>query len=190
MGLKKSAEPTVEPVSLTDMKLHLRVDISDDDDLITSLIKAARGYAEDFTNRTFITSTYELTLDSFVNPIYIPRPKLQSITSIVYTDTDGSSQTLSASSYTVDTASLIGRVVPVWGESYPSTRDTINAVVITYKAGYGDAATNVPEGIIAAIKLLVGHWYENRETVALGTMSKVPMTVESLLWMFRVYEVV
>ena len=62
----------------------------------------------------------------------------------------------------------------------------INGVKITFTAGYGDAAGDVPEPLRQALLLLVAHWYERREPVVLGeTAIQVPETVQSLLLPYR-----
>lgn len=175
--------PTVEPVTLAEAKLHLRVDHADEDSHIRSLIIAAREHAQNATSRAFVGQTWRLSMDCFPDVIRTPRPPLTSVTSIAYTDTAGASQTLSASAYTVDTYSEPGRIVPAFGQSWPATRDIPNAVIVTYVAGYGaGAAADVPQPIRQAILLLVGHWYANREGVLTGTISKeIEFAVSALL---------
>jgi len=63
MGLKQTVAPALEPVSLTEAKLHLRIDTTAEDVLISSLIKAARQYCENYQRRAYITQTWELWLD-------------------------------------------------------------------------------------------------------------------------------
>lgn len=82
MRLKLTVQPTVEPVSLEEAKLHLRVDSADDNVLISSLIKTARELAEQETHRVFITQTWRMYLDQAPSVIEIPKPPLQSIVSI------------------------------------------------------------------------------------------------------------
>lgn len=65
MGIRCIERPVEEPVSLAEAKLHLRVDFTDDDALITSLIAAARMAAENICRRAFVTQKWELTLDGF-----------------------------------------------------------------------------------------------------------------------------
>ena len=68
MSIKITTQPSVEPVTLAEAKLHLRVDIADDDTLITSLIAAARQQAENITRRALCTQSWVLVLDSFPSP--------------------------------------------------------------------------------------------------------------------------
>ena len=73
--LALSAAPATEPITLTEAKLWLKVDDSTDDDLITALIIAARQACEDYTHRSLITQTWQMTLDRFPNgcdPILLP----------------------------------------------------------------------------------------------------------------------
>lgn len=65
-------ESGAEPVSLEDAKLHLRIDSSDDDTLISSLITTARRWAEDYCDRTFVVSKYTMKMDSFFGAIGSP----------------------------------------------------------------------------------------------------------------------
>ena len=174
------------PVSLADMKLHLKIDsgMTADDTLITTLISAATTYCEEFQHRAYITQTRIDYYDRFPLFFHVPYPPLISVTSIIYIDTNGDEQTLNADQYRVDIGNQPGRVTEAYNVTWPDTRDITNAVVLTYSAGYGAAAA-VPDTIKAAIKLLVGHWYEHRESVSDITVMELPMAVESLLWFER-----
>jgi len=173
------------PVDLTEMKLHLRVDSSDDDTLITQLMLAATNWAEMYQVRTYITRTRYMYLDSFPLIIQPPYSPLSSVTSIQYYDIAGDLQTLSSSYYRVDTVSQPGRITEAYGYSWPSTRDMTNAVIVTYESGYGEAS-DVPEEIKAAIKMIVGHLYQNREAVSELSFSQVPLGVKALLGMQKI----
>jgi len=190
MALKLIASPAIEPVSLDEAKSHLRVDGTDDDNLITSLIAAARRWCEKFQRRAYITQTWELWLDSWPekNYIIIPRPPLQDVSSVKYYGTDDSEYTFDQANYFVDTKSEPGRVVLGYKKNWPSvTLRPANGVVVTFTAGYGDNAEKVPEEVKQAMKLLIGHWYEHREAVLAGIISKeIEFAVRSLLWPDRV----
>ncbi len=173
--------PTEDPVSVLDARTHCRVTGVHDDALLSSLVKAATEHAETFTERRFVTQTWEVKLDCFPDEIFLPYPPLSSVVEIRYIDTDGVEQTLSSSVYTVDTDSTPGRVYLAYDQSWPTIRSQPHAVTVKFIAGYGGASA-VPHTIKAAIKLLVGHLYENREAVALDASAVVlPMAVESLL---------
>uniref|UniRef100_A0A6M3J9F2 Putative head-tail connector n=1 Tax=viral metagenome TaxID=1070528 RepID=A0A6M3J9F2_9ZZZZ len=152
------------------------------DPYLTVMVKAARQMCESATSRALITQTLDLTLDRFpssTEPIRVPRLPLVSA-AITYTDEDGASQTWTAGLYSVDTSA--GRILPAYGEVYPSTRTGIlNAVTVRFVAGYGATSASVPSAILSAMKLLIGHWYEHRESTAAGNLNVVPQAVDALL---------
>ncbi|MGB9845891.1 MAG: head-tail connector protein [Desulfotomaculales bacterium] len=138
-GLVLITPPATEPVSLAEAKQHLRVDITDDDNLITALITAAREYCEGFQNRAYITQTWQLWLDAWPegSEIRIPRPPLQSVSDIKYYGTDDTEYIFDAANYFVDAKSEPGRVVLKYGKSWPTImlRPT-NGICVTFIAGY------------------------------------------------------
>jgi len=190
--------PAEEPVSLEAAKLHLRNPPDLEDDLVAELIVAARRMCEGWLRRTFITSTWELTLDGFPGCRYygddlrslerdavgtrygiqLPNPPLISVTSIKYVAGDGTTQTVDPSRYQVETGTP-GRVVPIAGSSWPTTRRQPGAVTIRFVAGYGDAA-DVPASIKIAMKLYLTSLYENRgeDDVPLPRAAERVMTAE------------
>lgn len=174
------------PVTLANIKLHLKIETAetDDDTLITTLISAATTVCQEFQHRSYVTQTRILYFDRFPLMFSVPYPPLISVTSIQYVDTDGDTQPLDTDQYRVDIGNQPGRITEAYNVSWPATRDITNAVVLTYSAGYGTAA-EVPDVIKAAIKLLVGHWYEHRESVSDIPLHVVPQAVENLLWMER-----
>jgi uncharacterized phiE125 gp8 family phage protein len=187
MQHKLITSPIQEPLTLTEVKLHLRIDSEDEDFLLASLISAAREHCENFTGRQFITATYEQYLNYFPREIVLPKSPLQTITSIKYTDENGILQTLAASYYSVIDLNP-GRITLAYGQQWPSTRCDYNTVIVKYVAGYGSNPNNVPASIREAMKLLIGNWYENRESVVVGTIvTKLPDAVEALLWANRMF---
>jgi len=173
------------PVTLDEAKIHLRVVTTAEDQYITGLCLAATAWAEKFQNRTFVTRTRTMVLDKFPAVIRPPDPPLVSVTSIVYIDLNGASQTLDAANYRVDAVTEPGRITVAYDLSWPDTRAVTNAVTITYEAGYGNAA-RVPDDVKHAIKLMLTHFYENRVPVSDVKMEIVPLAVQNLLWMDRI----
>jgi uncharacterized phiE125 gp8 family phage protein len=117
----------------------------------------------------------------------LPLCPLQSVDSIQYTDTGGGISTMAVTDYKVDSVSEPARILPAYGKAWPTTRQEINAVQITFTAGYGLAAA-VPQGIKAWMLLRIGSMYQHREEQALlerATLSPQPF-VDRLLDPFRV----
>jgi uncharacterized phiE125 gp8 family phage protein len=195
MALRLETAPAIEPITLADLKNDIKVDsdLEFDDLLIGSLLTAARKWVENTARRALVTQSWALWLDDWPADdwIAVPRPPIQSVDSIKYYDNSDNEYTLSSSVYQVDTISEPGRVVLRSGQAWPSSIELrpANAVAVNFTAGYGGDETAIPEEYKQAIRLLVGHWYENRGAVAsTGAVPKeVPFGVMALLWQDRVF---
>jgi uncharacterized phiE125 gp8 family phage protein len=199
MGLTLITAPTIEPISLTEAKAHLRVTHTDDDTMIGLLIRAARQWIEGpygFLGRALVQQTWRLTLDEFpaTGDIKIPLPPLRSVVSVLYDDSGGVEQLLPPTSYFVDTASDPGWLVKVTNATWPTTLDAINTVRIDFIAGYAptadsppDLTANIPFNIKAALLLVLGNLYENREATVATTIDTLPLGVDPLLRQFKVH---
>jgi uncharacterized phiE125 gp8 family phage protein len=112
----------------------------------------------------------------------LPRPPLQSVISIQFVDgATGNVLVQDPSTYLVDTATRPGRIAPVPGSIWPIIKQQLNAVTISFQAGFGPGPASVPEPIRLAIKLLVAHWFETRHAVVDYNMAQVPLAVDALL---------
>jgi len=190
-GLRVITEPSVEPLSTADVKQHLNLAsaVTAHDTRIAAMISAARKWCEDYTNRSFITTTWELSMDRFPYQqlaMFLPRPPLQSVTFVKYIDLQGTEQTWANTNYTVSTGREPGRIACNYQVIFPYSRYQADAIKVQYVAGYGDAAVNVPAGLKQAMLLLIGHWFEHRESVAQGVWNEVPMATQSLLESYKV----
>ena len=178
-GLVLTTEPLIRPITREEVKEHLRIDATNtsEDPFIDSLILMATEYFQSRSWRQLITATFTQYFDDFPpNHFELDKPPLQSITTIKYQDINNVQQTLAISVFEVDTFSEVGRVVLADGESFPEVFDTINAVQVEYKAGFGDTRDNVPDLIKSTIKLIVAHFYENRDMVRVTTgVSEIPI---------------
>ncbi len=192
MAINVHTPPATEPVTLDEAKLHCRVDVDADNNLILALITVARQYCETFTGRAFITQeiNYDLPRWPRRRVIHLPRPPLIGVTSVTWWDREGNPQVLTAGTdYVVDVAPTFGRVLLPPDESWPNEPlYPVHPIRVDFEAGYGNAAA-VPEYLKAAIKLCVGSWYENREAVLpAGHIGKeLPLGAQALLWQERVF---
>lgn len=177
--------PTVEPLDLDDVKLQVRrTFVTDDDDFLERLcIPAARNEAERATDRQLMTATWDLVLDRFPCARYIelPKPPLQSVTSVTYVDENGDTQTFSEYLYTVDApvgpTCARGRIHLNYGEVWPTTRCEPNAVTVRFIAGYGDLSDDIPPELRRIMLADVGTMFEHRENLIVGqgyTVSEMP----------------
>ena len=188
-SVTRATGPAVEPLTVAEAKLHLRVDISDDDAYIGTLITAAREWVENYLDRTLITTQLILRAAEFpTEELELPRPPMvasgtATAVVITYTLADTTTATLSTALYRVDRTSTPGNVAPIINGTWPSdVIEDANAVAVTYWAGYGPTSASVPATIRHACLMLIGHWYERRSAVLTGTISKpLEFAVESLL---------
>ena len=169
-----------ESLSLTDLKNHLRISGTDDDDSLRDDIAAVRRYIETYLGQTLVTTTWVLKLDSFLDEIELSMGPIQSITSVEYVDTDGVTQTFSNIQYDSN-----GRLKPSYNNVWPDTRDQYDAVTITYIAGATHAG-NVEQDIKHAMKMLIGDYQNNKEDSLVG-VANTPLvnTAKNILNMYR-----
>lgn len=179
----------LEPVTLQQQKDWMRVTETEDDAQISLLITAAREYVEEFCGLRLMYTTETDYREQFDDEMELAKLPLSSVpaTGVVYIDTAGTTQTLSASVYDVDTVPKPGLIRLAYGQTWPSHRQVPKAITITYVAGYGAAADSVPGRAKTAIMMLAAHWYEHREAAVDGKApQEVPLAVQSLLWLLRV----
>jgi len=195
MALRLKTAPATEPVSLTEAKLFLRVDHTEEDALISDLISAAREMVENRILRALITQTWTLTLDFFpaarspdwwdgvrqasINSIdeggrtiVLPRPPLVSVTHLKTYGEDNVATTYSSDNYIVDLTSQPGRLVLENGQVWPADLRAARAIEVEFVAGYG-AASDVPKALKTAIMMILAKMYECRgEAVEMPTMAE------------------
>lgn len=189
MGSSLVTAPTAEPLTLAELRAHLRIDITDDDATVGVLLLAAREWVEGETKRRLMTQTWDFTWDrgwpcDLV--LRLPVAPVSAVTSVTYVDEAGATQTLSPTLYTAVLNTDYPHIVPAYDADWPSVRDVPNAVTVRAVCGYGDANSDAPQPLRQAIKLLVGHWHENREAIVTGTIATpLPFAVEALISPYR-----
>lgn len=190
--LTQTQAPSVEPLSLAEARNYLRLDsdFTQDDALISGLIRVARMYAESYCNRSLITQGWRLTLDAFPGPtlmgvpfgqtysipphaITLERGTVQNVSAITYLNA-GTWYTMDPTAYVADLSGNPARITPVFGQIWPViSTPQIGNVRVDYTAGYGDTAATVPDGIKNWMMIRIGTLYTNREAVAILSRGKV-----------------
>ena len=193
LSLVQTIPPTIEPISVLELKRFLRIDHADEDLDLPPLISAARDDIEQYLRRQLLPATWALSLDTWQEPIRLPRPPTLAVSSLTFYDTSGVLTTLDPSGYYVDLISQPARVCLAQGPPAPSVQSgRLNAITITYQAGYA-SSTHVPPAIRHAIKLICGDFWEHREA-RLDSGAGIPQvednpTLVRLLYKWRVIDV-
>ncbi len=188
MPLILNAGPAVEPVTLPDAKAHLRIDGSAEDTLIGSLIVTARLHIESVLALSLVTQSWSWFFDAWPSGVALTLPlrPVQSIAAVRLYDADGGTTTLAPDTYVLDGASAPARLVRQGAGVWPSAGRTANGIEIAFISGFGDAATDIPEPIRQAVRLLIAHWYEHRTPFEVGAgATPPPDMVEQLLAPYR-----
>lgn len=187
-GLVQRQPPAVEPLSLAEARLHLRLDDTAEDLLVSALIVAARQFAESHLGRALVTQGFRLWLDEWPagrRALELPRPPLAAIEAVTVFDEDGVASLVDPATYLADVVATPGRLVLRAGVSPPFGARAANAIAIDYSAGFGPLAEDVPEPIRRGMALLLGHLFESREAGGGGGARSLPLGVEALWAPYR-----
>ncbi len=182
----QTVPPSLEPVTVDDAKSQCSIfpDDTSWDDYLTGLLAKSRAVIERRIGRQFCPATWTLSLDAFPDEISLEVLPVTGVTSIVYVDYAGNTQTLPTNQYQVDLSSRNrpARIRPVWGLIWPVTRvGTYNAVVVTFTAGYPLSTTNAANAPLAAqqaILMLTAQWFKHREPTTDEVVHQVPISLD------------
>jgi uncharacterized phiE125 gp8 family phage protein len=181
MALNLIIAPAADLISLPQIKTHLKIEHSEEDELLQSLITAAVTHTERTRGLALLEQTWELALNWFpCGAIELPLLPALSITEIKYKDANGNEQTIATSDYRL-LRDFVGIVKPAYGKSWPAARTDDESIKVKFKAGFGATAEAVPDNVKHAIKLLVGHWYLNREATNEREQRPLPLGYQALL---------
>lgn len=152
-------------------KTQLKVDHTDEDTFIGTLITVARQIAEEYCNRSFVTQTWKSYMNEWPSDgvIRLPMGKTISVVGIDYSVSAAHDTELATSGYNTGLETDIGLIKPV--DSWPETdSDYPNSIEIETTCGYGNAAA-VPKTIVQAVKIILSDLYENRQSFSSKTVS-------------------
>lgn len=159
-----STGPSVEPVSVDELKTFARIDGTSEDYLLNRFIEATRGAMEFYLGRSLIEQTITLKMDWWPGEVIkLPRPPLISITQVVTLDEDDAETSYASSNYYAITEAEPGLLCLKQGVTWPENTDRDHGgYEIQYKAGYGTGSQDVPELIRQGILMWATQYYENR----------------------------
>lgn len=170
-------------VSLAELKQHIRVEHTDDDTYLQSLIYAATEWCEKKVDRYFIQTRLSATWDYFPVEIRLPKPPIYTLNpsiTIFYKDAAQNEVLLASSEYRVEYGEP-GVLRPNYAGTWPSAISDVNSVTVSWNAGYGSDGQSIPIGVRHAVLMLAGHLYERRLAYDNIASIEVPMGVNALL---------
>jgi len=166
MKLERTSTTTyTNVISLATAKAHLRVDTTDEDTLITSLINTAGEVVEEYTGQYLSSCSFIYYADAFQSVMRVHAGPGVRINEVEYIKDDGTTNTWSSSNYHVDVKSYPMRVQ--FDDLPSSVDDSVHAVRIKGDAGF----STVPSALKSAMLLIIGHLYEHRKDVLVGVQS-------------------
>ena len=185
MSLTLNSPPASEPLSLDDMKAHLRLTTSDDDNSVSQLLVAARHALEARAGLAFMTQAWTFRLDrnrvEHMGDVLLPISPIKSIDAVRVVMSDGQAVDVSDDQYSVQ-AGTIGRVK--FNTALPVNTQPLSSIEIDFTAGH-DTINLIPAELRHAIRLLAAHFYENRESASEARVFSIPRAIDALIAPYR-----
>jgi uncharacterized phiE125 gp8 family phage protein len=188
MSLLLTSGPTVEPVSLAEARAHLRIDTTDEDAYIASLVTTSRMHIETALDIALLHQQWSLFLDTWpaARPLLLPLRPVVSVDAVRTFSPAGEPTTYEPGGFELDAVSSPSRLYRRPQTRFTGPFRTANAIEIAFTAGFGPAPADVPAPLRQALLLLIAHWYEHREIVSdTSATTRVPDTVSALLAPYR-----
>lgn len=181
MKYERTTPRTVPPVAVDDVKRHLVVEHSNDDNLITAYIAQASDWAENYTGCKLGSQVWTVYGDCWADIAYLYFKPVDSVV-VLYDDEDGSEQTLAADQYLLDNKSYPILIMPAPDVTWPELNKAPNNVRVEVTCG----ETVTPAVIEAGMNMLIGDMYNNRENSSITQMYEVPLGIRSFMDQARV----
>ncbi len=176
MSLTLLHSPQKEPVTLADVKAFLRIEGSEEDEVLKHLIKTARLAIEAFTARSLIHQVWRFTVNAgfciaksdsgFLTVHHRPQdqgielPRSPFVELLACPKLIDTYRQCDLKDYRLDTA---GRVAKLYfGKTLHLEASRDSMIQIDFKAGYGLHHKDIPESIQHGILMMVAELFENR----------------------------
>ncbi len=182
MSISQISPPSAEPITLSELKDHLRITDANEDALINGALVAAVRAIEARGSLALLTQQWRLTLDAVPDEtVILPLSPMTSIDVVTVIDTAGAPQILAAALYETAPGSP-GRLRPAG--PWPNPGPRLNGVQIDFTVGYANAAAT-PEPLKQAVKILAAHFFQAREVAQEERLYSVPQSVDALIAPYR-----
>lgn len=177
--------PAAEPVSLDEAKLFLRLDHDEEDQLLGTLITAARLVIEAASGRIMIDQSWRIILDRWPagGEFRLPLSPVASLIEARVYDPLGIAQPVAAAALALDKADdppllhIVGAV--------PEIGRPRAAIEIDVVAGFGATGEAVPAPLRQAVLRLTARWFELRGDVVSRDAVGLPAEIRALVAPFR-----
>jgi uncharacterized phiE125 gp8 family phage protein len=184
---------TDDAITLEEIKDHLRVERGEtnEDEYLERLRDVATEHVQDLTGLKLLTSVWNSYYDNWPphDHIDLPYAPLQTVTStgVTYTPSTGGSLKFSSTGWAKDTVSMPPRVVLKYNDDWPSEQlDMNNPVCVRATYGY-TTSSKIPASIKHAMLLMIGNWFEHRESVVMGASpAEIPRYITNMLDRYKV----
>lgn len=187
MALVLTSGPAQEPLTLADVKAHLRIDSTNEDVLLSSLLLTSRLHIESVLSIALITQSWMMVTDKWpaADWLDIPMSPLQAVGQVRVKTSASASVVVPSASYSIDVTSKPPRLV--WTNTARTEPGiTAGGIEIDFTAGFGATEASVPAPLKHALLLLIAHWYEHRDPSEIGSpAARIPDAVSDLIQPFR-----
>jgi uncharacterized phiE125 gp8 family phage protein len=156
--------PVAEPLTLAELKTHLRIDGSEEDALLQSLIRVTREHLERVTGLALISQGWRYYLDIWPEngPLEIMRGPVLAVDAVRAFDELGEESEVALAGHVLD---WVRRPARLWLRERPAARQAINGIEVDFTAGFGESGADVPDTLKRAMLVHAAHCYEFRGAV-------------------------
>lgn len=183
MPPEQLTQPTIEPVSLDEMKHYLKLDHDQDDVMLSAFLIAARVHLENATNRHFITQSWRLQLSApCAQSISLSVQPVKRLLSAAWLSKSGDLLALDLADFRLN----LNQSPPSLELLAPSCWQAEASLQIDLETGFGPEKEDVPAPIRQAIKILAAEWYEKRLIADPNSLPHINATLMTLLAPYRV----
>lgn len=184
----RTVGPGVDLIEVSRARAHCKVDHNGDDELLREIIASVTGALEapaGILRVCLLKQTWRAAFSSFPTTcrLRLPIEPLISVSSVEYLPVGSTTWTAFSSNYWSAYSDESGGWIELVDDAdWPDTATRPEAVRVTFQAGYGSKSSDVPPAIIHAARLMIGHYYENREASIIGvTAQDLPLGCRALL---------